>query len=294
VTAFPRTRPDQCPGILRPWPAHDGALARIRLVGGRITARALAGLSAVAREYGDGSLHLTARANLQLRALPSAGNGALRDDVVAAIERLGLLPSRSHDLVRNVMVSPQTGLAAGRADLRPLATALDRALRADEALADLSAKFLFVLDDGRGDLADVRADLGLVALGADEAHLRVGDGWGGVVRLAEAVPRLLTLAHAFRAARGGGPSAAWHVGELAAPLVPAEEPQPEALVRSGPLPYGAVAGGRHVPAPDGVLSPALVAELVAGLMAGLRAGPPGERELVVTPWRGVLIPEEAR
>jgi len=272
--------------VLRPWPAVDGALVRIRLVGGRLTGRALSGLSALAQAHGDGGLHLTARANVQLRAMPYDG-AQPHADVVSRIEELGLLPSRTHDLVRNVMVSPQTGLSGGRADLRPVATALDEALCADRALADLSAKFLFVLDDGRGDLAGVRCDLGLVALGGGEAQLRVGDGWAGVVPLDEAVARLLALAHAFRAARGDGPTAAWHVADLpqSEPLVPAQEPRREALVSTGPLPYGRVGGGRHVAARGGTLSPALVAELAAGH---------DDDELVVTPWRGVLIPEEER
>ena len=280
----PRTRQDRCPGILRPWPAKDGGLVRVRLVGGRLTGRALAGLSRVAQEYGDGLLRLTTRANIQLRALPTA-RGRLRDDVVMAIQRLGLLPSRSHDLVRNIMVSPQSGLSGGRADLRPLAAALDAALCADPALADLPAKFLLVLDDGRGDLADVPGDLGLVAVGDGEAQLRIGDDWGDVVGLGEAMARLLELAHAFRLARGAGPTAAWHVAELETPLALPRQPRPEATVRSGPLPYGAVAGGRHLPAPEGALSPTLVDDMV---------GEVGEREVVVTPWRGVLIPEEER
>lgn len=280
----PRTRQDRCPGILRPWPAKDGGLVRVRLVGGRLTGRALAGLSRVAQEYGDGLLRLTTRANIQLRALPTA-RGRLRDDVVMAIQRLGLLPSRSHDLVRNIMVSPQSGLSGGRADLRPLAAALDAALCADPALADLPAKFLLVLDDGRGDLADVPGDLGLVAVGDGEAQLRIGDDWGDVVGLGEAMARLLELAHAFRSARGAGPTAAWHVAELETPLALPRQPRPEATVRSGPLPYGAVAGGRHLPAPEGALSPTLVDDMV---------GEVGEREVVVTPWRGVLIPEEER
>lgn len=272
-----RSRPDRCPGVLRPWLADDGALVRIRLVGGRVPARALAGLGGVAQEHGDGRLHLTARANLQLRALPSVG-GALPDEVVAAVEATGLLPSRSHELGRNVMASPLTGIAGGRADLRGLALELDDRLRASAALADLPGRFLFVLDDGRGDLLDRAADLGLVALDASRAQLRVGDGWGPVVPLADAPAVLVGLAGEFLDRRGDGTSAAWHVRELSAPLRPPSPAHAELPTASPPAPYGPFPGGEHVAVPDGVLTPELVEEL-----AGRAA------ELVVTPWHGVVV-----
>ena len=62
-----RTRTDRCPGVFRPWPADDGALVRLRPAGGRLSSRALLDLVGVAEEHGDGRVHLTGRANLQLR-----------------------------------------------------------------------------------------------------------------------------------------------------------------------------------------------------------------------------------
>lgn len=272
-----RSRPDRCPGVLRPWLADDGALVRIRLVGGRIPAPALAGLSLVAQRYGDGRLHLTARANLQLRALP-ATDGHLPDEVVAAVEATGLLPSRSHELGRNVMVSPLTGIAGGRADLRGPALELDGRLRASAALAGLPGRFLFVLDDGRGDLLDRTADLGLVALDASRAQLRVGDGWGPVVPLVNASAALVALAEEFLDRRGDGAGAAWHVRELSVPLWPPSPAHAGLPAASPPTPYGRFPGGEHVEVPDGVLTPGLVEELTG------RAA-----ELVVTPWHGVVV-----
>ncbi|WP_090861064.1 nitrite reductase [Nocardioides lianchengensis] len=277
----PRTRRDRCPGVLRPWPAEDGALVRLRLVGGRVSPASLSALGEVARRYGDGDVHLTGRANLQLRGLPSGPDGALPAEVVEAVEATGLLPSRTHELARNLMVSPQTGLAGGRANLRPVATDLDERLRAAPDLAALPGRFLFVLDDGRGDLLDRTADLGLVALSARLAQLRVGSRrWGDVVPLTKAAQFLVVLAQRFLVAAGTGPDAPWHVDELALPL---SEPFPlggEAPAPSGPLPHGPVPGGLHVAAPDGVLDPDLVTRLASY-----------ERELVVTPWRGVLVPD---
>ena len=150
ITSSVRSRPDKCPGVFRPWAATDGALVRLRLIGGRISPGSLLSLSQLAGRYADGNVHLTRRANLQVRGLPWR-NDQLPADVVAAIEATGLLPSRTHELVRNVMVSPLTGLHGGLVDLRPVATELDQRLCADRALARLPGRFLFVLDDGRGD-----------------------------------------------------------------------------------------------------------------------------------------------
>ena len=262
---------------------------RIRLTGGRLSGRALLGLSRLAQAHGDGRVRLTSRANLQLRALPhdEYAAGRLREDLVTAIEELGLLPSRTHDLVRNVMLSPESGLAGGRADLRPLAEALDAAVRGDARLATLPAKFLLTLDDGRGDLMGRETDLGLVALSGTDGQLRVGGGWGPVVRLEEAAPALLALAHRFLDVRGRGPSAAWHVDELSGPLTAPVAPDGRLPDPAGPLAYGAGPAGDHVAAVDGALSPALVDAIVD------RLTDPDDL-VVVTPWRGVLVPKETR
>jgi precorrin-3B synthase len=86
ATSAARDRADRCPGISRPWIAEDGLLVRLRLIGGRITSDQLVGLAAIANRYGDGQVQLTARANLQLRALPGSG-GVLdaRGDRTAAV-----------------------------------------------------------------------------------------------------------------------------------------------------------------------------------------------------------------
>ncbi|MEP9384633.1 nitrite reductase [Nocardioides sp. KR10-350] len=276
-----RTRRDRCPGALRPWPAEDGLLVRLRLIGGRLPAESLRRLVDVAEEYGDGRVRLTGRANLQLRGLPARG-GALTPEVLAAVEATGLLPSRTHELIRNVMVSPQTGLAGGRVDLRPVAADLDRRLCASPRLAQLPGRFLFVLDDGRGDLRDRPCDLGLVALDATRAQLRVGERWGPVVALADAAGAVARLAGTFVDRRGCGPTAAWHVAELRHPLAPEEQPDGRLPAPAPPPAYGVVPGGRHIAVPDGL--DRRTAEAVAA----------EADELVVTPWRGVLVPEVGR
>ena len=255
-------------------------LVRLRLIGGRVSSASLRALVDVAGEYGDGRVHLTSRANLQVRALPSSGSG-LAPEALAAIESTGLLPTRSHELIRNVMVSPQTGLAGGRADLRAVARDLDARLCADPELAVLPGRFLFVLDDGRGDLLARGCDLGLIALDHESAQLRVGDGLGPVVPIGAAAARIAELAHEFAVRRGTGDTAPWHVAELAAPLVAGAAPDPRLPEPSPPMAFGAVPGGRHVEVGrDGLDRPTII-ELTTDTSA-----------LVVTPWRGVLIPEE--
>jgi precorrin-3B synthase len=269
-----RLRRDRCPGVLRPWPADDGALIRLRLAGGHLPAGSLESLAQVAHDHGDGQVHLTGRANLQLRALPFVG-GRLPDQVVDAVVATGLLPSRSHELARNLMCSPLTGISGGRANLRPVVGELDERLVASPALAALPGRFLFVLDDGRGDLVDRETDLGAVVLDADTAQLRVGARWGAVVPLPDVAEELVRLAHRFLLASGDDETAAWHVVELVPPLVPLAPGDARVPAASGVQSYDGVL---HVPVPDGVLTPDLVGELVA----------PGH-DLVVTPWHGVVV-----
>ncbi|MET4164017.1 MULTISPECIES: precorrin-3B synthase [Gordonia] len=147
-----RAAADRCPGVFDTHPAADGALARVRLPGGRIRPDQLEVLARAAADHADGHLELTVRGNLQLRGITDVE--AVAEAVVAA----GLAPSSTHDKVRNIELSPLTGRIGGVADARPLAAALDDALRADPAAASLSGRFLFGIDDGRGDIAARRPD----------------------------------------------------------------------------------------------------------------------------------------
>jgi precorrin-3B synthase len=285
-----RQRPDRCPGLTRPWIAADGALVRIRLVGGTLSTVALAQLAEASRTYGDGDLHLTGRANLQVRGVQHV-DGVVPGGLVDAVRAAGLLPSEAHDLVRNVMVSPLTGRIGGLADLRPVARELDRLLVSDPACADLAGRFLFVLDDGRGDLAGRTSDLAAVAVDDRTVQLRAGaHQWGPVVTLADAAGELHALTRRFLDLRGHGATAAWHVDELAAPLLPSLDVRqvPDAPADAGrrepPLGRLRQRDGRsvdHVAVPDGVLTAGLLDEVLG------RAAD----EVVVTPWRSLLLPD---
>lgn len=294
------TRPDadRCPGVLRPHRAQDGALVRIRIPGGRVEATALRRLSEASARYADGDVHLTSRGNLQLRGVRTRPDGAVEDGLVAELAAAGLLPHPTHERVRNIMCSPLTGLAGGRADLRPVLGALDAAICAAPDLATLPGPFRFALDDGRGDIGVRRADLGAMAVAGDRVRIWAGGVAGPEVPLAAAVPALFGLARRF-ADLG---STAWHVRKLPGGgrrfLGLSEGVEPAGAGAGAGVPGAAAAD----PAPLGVLGQAdgrmVMSVLVPlGRLSGPQvlalveaAATAGRGRLIVTPWRGVLVP----
>jgi precorrin-3B synthase len=208
-----RTRPDRCPGVLSLHPAADGGLARVRLPGGRLTTSQLQVLLTAATELGDGGLELTSRANLQLRALRPGAEHDLSD----RLHRAGLLPSLSHERVRNIVASPRTGLdPVSSYDVGPLVAEVDRRLRNSPALADLPGRFLFALDDGRGDTLTLNPDVAARAIPASTTAAFLLSGHDTGIRLPwPAVPALLiAAAEAFLAERQAQHSPAWRLAEL--------------------------------------------------------------------------------
>ena len=207
-------RQDDCPGILRLHAAADGYVARVRLPGGHLRARALAALADAAC-LGSDIVELTSRAGLQLRGL---GSGCAQE-LASILARGGLLRSLAHDRVRNILAAPLAGRGpAALADVDGVVEALDRELCADPALAELPGRFLFAVDDGTRALGALAVD---VALTAER------DGERGVFRLhldglatsltaqpAHAPEIALLAAHAFLALRGEDSDGAWRVGEL--------------------------------------------------------------------------------
>lgn len=310
-TPRPPRGADRCPGVLRPHQAVDGALLRLRTPGGRVPGRALAGLSALSRRYADGDLKVTSRANLQMRGLAVGAAGEVAADLVSQVTALGLLPSAPHERVRNVVASPFAGLVGGLADVRPVVAALDSAICANPLLARLPGRFLLVVDDGRGDVSGLRADLTLRALDRDRGRVVLGAGVGGPeVPLAAAAEVLADLAERFVRTRDDE----WHVADLphggrellADPAATsgattgattgatgaAPDPVP------GPVPHGVLGqddGRAAVSAtvPLGVLVPGHVDALVEAAADSPPAGPGRSGNLVLTPWRGVVVPDLA-
>ncbi|WP_228456549.1 hypothetical protein, partial [Streptomyces durbertensis] len=206
-----RDRGDACPGALRLHSADDGMLARVRLVAGRLAVPQARALADLAERYGDGHLDLTSRGNLQLRGLRDGCSVELADRLAA----VGLLPSARHERVRNVVASPAAGLdGGGHGRVGEWAAELDRMLCESESAPRLSGRFLFALDDGRGDVAALGADVTLLARPSDGV-LRLGAGPCAVAVPAADAPRAALLAaELFLSLSDTAGTGAWRVREL--------------------------------------------------------------------------------
>ena len=229
---------DRCPGLLALHAAADGRLARVRLPGGRLAPVALDAVAGLAAMLGNGIIEITSRASLQVRGLADGDAAA----VVDLLEPAGLLPSRAHDRVRNILASPVAGRSPDSlAATDELVAALDRGLCADPLLAGLPGRFLFGVDDGSALLGGQRCDVTLVAEGRDAFRL-----WLGGVRTTlvarDGAQLALGAARAFLELAGG----AWRVADLA----------------DGPRPLARLLGGDVVDA-----SPARSHTLPVGTLA---------------------------
>ena len=270
---------DACPGALQTHTAADGQLARIRLPGGLIDAAQLEALALAALECGSPGLELTSRGNIQIRGLRDAAAVAQRLDAA------GLVPSARHERVRNIVASPLSGRRGGLADIRGVTAALDTELQRDTRLSRLPGRFLFSIDDGRGDVSGLSADTGVHVVDDRHAALLVSGRDTGVrIDTDDAVHTLLAVAHRFLDIRGNH----WRVAELDDPeaLISALTPDAPAgatwpATTRPPVGWldqtdGRVALGAAVPL--GVLD-AEVARYLAAV----------DVPLAVTPWRSVLL-----
>ena len=254
-------------------------------------------LARLAAELGDGRAELTSRGNVQLRGLAADVAGPLTDQLTGA----GLFPSPEHDRVRNVLASPLAGLDGGP-DLTAIVRALDAALCARPRLAELPGRFLFAVDDGRGDVAGLGADV-LAQVQADGPvvnGLEVRTAATDHPVAADVVTVMLACAEAFLDARTAEGGTAWRIADLAdgptrvqaavaARLRLAAAPQPPAASPAPARPEGPAAR------PVGVIGTAAVllaplGRLTAAQLTWLADRVPG-RPARITPWRSVVLPD---
>ncbi|GAA1593177.1 precorrin-3B synthase [Nocardia ninae] len=274
--------------MLRLHEAADGPLARVRLPGGRVEPGQLQVLAEAAREVGDGNIELTSRGNVQLRQVRDA------EELTGRLAAAGLLPSQTHERVRNIVASPLSGRIGGIADVQALVPALDAGLLAAPRLAELPGRVLFTLDDGRGDVSVLGGDIGVHATGTEEfALLLAGRDTGIRVSVADAVDVMLAAAHGFLDLRGGD-AGQWRLHEIDN----GAERVAELLALRRGTDRLVIGASQDVPIgwldqDDGLVSlgagvrlgslPARTAEFIAAI----------ERPVFVTPWRSLVITDLA-
>ncbi len=276
------TRPDACPGALQVHQAADGGLARVRLPGGALAAAQLRTLAGAARELGDGYLELTSRGNVQLRGLAEGAPEQLGERLADA----GLLPSQTHERVRNVLCSPLTGRHGGLVDMWALVAEFDRRLCADPELAELPGRFLATFDDGRGDVSGFAADVGVQALSAQQlALVLAGQDSGLRIPSDGAVDVMLAATREFQRIRDEH----WRLAEVpdgATRVRQALDGRRGEPLDVQPCPRGPVG---WIDQDDGRV--ALAATVALGRLSAQQVEllAVAEAPLVVTPWRSVLV-----
>lgn len=293
-----------CPGALRPMPAKDGLLARLRIRGSTLTSGTLRRIAAAGRTHGNGLFDLTSRANLQMRGVTEWSLASL----LAELEPHGLLDETvAAESIRNVLVSPLAGLGAAL-DVRRVAATLETMLVEDKALHGLPAKFGFLIDDRSAlSLASVPADVRFtsiegtgafsIALGGN-GHDAVPVGRCATGRL---VPVASALAHAFLSLGATLPEKPARMRDLLRAL------EPRAITAAAGLPFEPhtepIDGECLDPSPIGLVDTpcaqrkcfgagtpfgrldASMLEAVAEAAENFGAG-----EIRLTPWRAMLFP----
>jgi len=248
-----------------------------------ITSPQLQALAQAAQEIGNGEIELTSRGNVQLRAVSDP------DEFARRIADVGLLPSTTHERMRNILASPLSGRIGGFADVRGLVTDLDRALCADPALAALPGRTLFTIDDGTGDISGLRGDFGVHVQGDGRfALILAGEDTGARLAESDAVETLLAAARTFGEIRGD----AWRLNEVPGGtarvlarlgLEYGDPVQLPAASQRGPIGWLDQPDG-HVTLAAGLAFGTLPARLAEFLAAV-------EKPIVVTPWRSILLPD---
>ncbi|WP_432558675.1 hypothetical protein [Granulicoccus sp. GXG6511] len=298
-----RARADLCPGLLRPFRADDGAIIRLRLPGGEAPVAVLTRLLEIAR-HGAGFLQLTSRGNIQLRGLPDP----VPDAVVDAVLATGLVPSPTHERARNMVASPLSGrwarnAAAGPeavADVRGIVAELDRLICADPELAGLPGRFLFAVDDGRGDVVGEPFDVAYRAVDAASGDLLIARAATSPdevrIAAAEAAGALVSVARAFQRQRITSQPIPWHVRELGheqrAAMMGSAGFEPGRADERGQDAGPMTRGPRLEPGASG---PHAVVGLPLGRLmpTGLDALAALTDTVLLTPWRSIVVPDAA-
>lgn len=133
-------------GLFYVAPAQSSYMCRLRVPNGILTHWQFVGIADLAERLGGGYLHVTTRANLQIREIAPKDAVAM----IEGVQSLGLWTRGSGaDNIRNVTGSPTAGIDPQEIiDTRPLARALHFHILNDRSLSGLPRKFNIAFDGG--------------------------------------------------------------------------------------------------------------------------------------------------
>lgn len=261
-----------CPGALRPMMSGDGLLVRARVHAGRLTPEQAAGIAALSRDFGNGLLDLSARANLQIRGVAPDSHPA----VLNGLASLGLLDGdERRESERNIQLTPFWAPGDGTCEL---AHELEEALAVEPL--DLPAKFGFAIDCGPERVlapssADIRIERGAIGGLIVRAN---GVSSGRAVSQQDCITLALSMARWFVSATGRTEKRmARHLASGAA-LPEALRGDVPPVVAKAPCLPGMYEAGALVGIAFGQLTAETLSKL-AGMGQGIR----------LTPWRMLLI-----
>jgi ferredoxin-nitrite reductase len=150
-------------GLFYAAPNQDAFMLRLRLPGGILSSHQAKGLCSLAERFGGGYLHVTTRANLQIREIGAAHSIA----VLTAVDELGLTSrGAGADNIRNLTGSPAAGIDPKELiDTRPVTRELYHRILNHRELYGLPRKFNIAFDGGGrlGVLEDTN-DIGFAAV----------------------------------------------------------------------------------------------------------------------------------
>ena len=156
-------------GLFYVAPAQNSYMCRLRIPNGCLTHWQCSGLADLAENYGGGYLHVTTRANIQIREIEPRN----ATNIVEAIQDLGLWSKGSGaDNIRNVTGTPTAGVDPQELiDTRPYARAMHHHILNDRSLYGLPRKFNIAFDGAGliGALEDTN-DIGFQAIEIIEGH----------------------------------------------------------------------------------------------------------------------------
>lgn len=156
-------------GLFYVAPAQDSYMCRLRIPNGALDSWQFAGLADLAEAFGGGYLHVTTRANVQIREIEPKH----AVDVVEAVQDIGLWSKGSGaDNVRNVTGTPTAGVDPQELiDTRPFARAMHHHILNDRSLYGLPRKFNIAFDGAGsiGALEDTN-DIGFQAVEVLDGH----------------------------------------------------------------------------------------------------------------------------